>query len=304
MLMCRRKARPVSFLIAAGMLSWVFGSADAAIQVEGQVRAGSGMVAGEWGRQDAGRKATSNDPEQVFWRSIMNSESTDDYRAYLSTYPSGKFAALAKARLSGLGGGQPAAGDQSSPPAGGAAALRQGAEAFKAGDYAEAWKAWRSAAQAGSPPAMVLIGDLYYFARGVPKDYSEAMRWYRMAADQGNALAQANIGYLYQNGKGVPQDYAQAMQWYRMAADAGSPVGQNYIGDLYYDGQGVAQDYAEAMRWYRMAADQGNAVAQANIGHLYENGEGVPQDYAHAMQWYRKAAEQGNKDAKIWLAAH
>jgi TPR repeat protein len=57
-------------------------------------------------------------------------------------------------------------------------------------------KGWPSTAQAGSPPAMVLIGDLYYFGRGVAQDYAKAMRWYRKAADQGNALAQANIGYL------------------------------------------------------------------------------------------------------------
>jgi hypothetical protein len=83
----------------------------------------------------------------------MNSKSAGDFRAYLSTYPSGTFVTVATARLSALGGEQPAAGDQSSPRPGGADALRQGLEAFKSGDYAEAMKARRTAAQAGSPPA-------------------------------------------------------------------------------------------------------------------------------------------------------
>jgi TPR repeat protein len=150
--------------------------------------AGVGVTPGAWG-QLYGRETTPNDPELLFWQSIMNSKSAGDYQAYLSTYPSGKFAALVKARLSTLGGTQPTAGGQASPQPGGAdatTALRQGAEAIKGGDYAEAMKAWGTAAQAGSPPAMVLIGDLYYYGRSVPQDYGAALQWFHQAADKGN----------------------------------------------------------------------------------------------------------------------
>jgi TPR repeat protein len=176
-----------------------------------------GLAAGAWG-QPADREATSNDPELLVWQSIMNSKSTSDFRAYLSTYPSGTFVTVATARLSVLGGEQPAAGDQSSPRSGGADALRQGFEAFKGGDYAEAMKAWRTAAQAGSPPAMVLIGGLYYSGRGAPKDYGEALQWFRQAADKRNAKGESMMGELYYYGRGVEQDFAQAAQWYRKAA--------------------------------------------------------------------------------------
>jgi TPR repeat protein len=37
-------------------------------------------------------------------------------------------------------------------------------------------------------------------------DYTEAAKWYRKAAEQGDARAQANLGVLYQFGWGVPQD--------------------------------------------------------------------------------------------------
>jgi uncharacterized protein len=179
-----------------------------------------GVAPGAWG-QEADREAASNDPELLLWQSIMNSKSASDYRAYLSSYPSGSFVIVAKARLSALFGEQPAAGDQSSPRPEGAdvsTALRQGLEAFKGGDYAEAMKAWRTAAQAGSPPAMVLIGNLYYSGRGAPKDYSEALQWFRQAADKGNAKGESMMGELYYYGRGVEQDFTQAAQWYRKAA--------------------------------------------------------------------------------------
>mgnify|MGYP001300558491 CR=1 FL=1 len=42
------------------------------------------------------------DKETVFWQSIANSDRAGDYQAYLSQYPSGAFAALARSRLSAL----------------------------------------------------------------------------------------------------------------------------------------------------------------------------------------------------------
>jgi len=42
------------------------------------------------------------DKETVFWQSIANRDRAGDYQAYLSQYPSGAFAALARSRLSAL----------------------------------------------------------------------------------------------------------------------------------------------------------------------------------------------------------
>ena len=37
-------------------------------------------------------------------------------------------------------------------------------------------------------------------------EYAEAVRWYRKAAEQGHARAQCNLGYCYANGQGVTKD--------------------------------------------------------------------------------------------------
>jgi TPR repeat protein len=52
-------------------------------------------------------------------------------------------------------------------------------------------------------------------------DYSEAARWFRKAAEQGSASGQTSLGFLYANGQGVPQDYIEAHKWANLAAASG-----------------------------------------------------------------------------------
>ena len=179
----------------------------------------------------------------------------------------------------------------------GAAAFAKGDEAYDRGDYAEAMRWSRVAADQGSAEAQTRIGVLYANGKGVAQDYAEAMRWYHKAADQGFANAQANIGILCAHGEGVAEDHAEAMRWFRKAAEQGHISSQFLVGFGYEYGKGVAQDDTEAMRWYRRAADQGDADAQFAVGVGYDDGKGVAQDYGEAMRWYRKAANQGNASA-------
>ena len=50
-------------------------------------------------------------------------------------------------------------------------------------------------------------------------DYAEAVKWWRKAAEQGHAQGQYNLAVMYGDGKGVSQDYAEAVKWYRKAAE-------------------------------------------------------------------------------------
>jgi len=129
-------------------------------------------------------------------------------------------------------------------------------------------------------------------------DYATALRILRQLAEQGNATAQSSLGLMYDKGKGVPQDYKEAVKWYRKAANQGNVNAQSNLGVMYGNGHGVTQDYKEAVRWYRKAADQGNADAQFNLGVMYGNGHGVPQDYVQAHMWFNLAAAQGMDEAR------
>lgn len=60
-------------------------------------------------------------------------------------------------------------------------------------------------------------------------NYSEAVRWYRKAAEQGFAPAQESLGFMYYNGYGVPKDDSEAERWWKKAAAQGN---QSAIDDL------------------------------------------------------------------------
>jgi hypothetical protein len=170
-------------------------------------------------------------------------------------------------------------------------ALETGMDAYNRGEYGEALRWFRMAADQGDASAQYNFGVMYAEGQGVPKNDAEAARWYRMAADQGNAQAQFKLGGMYEDGRGVPQNYTEAMRWSRMAADQGTATAQTLLGSMYgntfRDVQVVPQNYAEAVRWYRMAADQGNSQGQLSLGYRYLHGEGVPTNYVEAYKTLR-----------------
>ncbi len=74
------------------------------------------------------------------------------------------------------------------------------------------------AALAGTAVAGPFEDAISAYERG---DYDEAARWYRRAAEQGHADGQFNLGLKYANGDGVPQDYVQAHMWFSLAGAQG-----------------------------------------------------------------------------------
>ena len=173
-----------------------------------------------------------------------------------------------------------------------------GVKAYNAGNYSEAVRLYRKAAEQGNAAAQCYLGYCYEFGKGVTKDLTEAVKWYRKAAEQGEVTAQCNLGYCYENGIGVPKNYSEAVKWYRKAAEQGYARAQCNLGLCYENAQGVPQNYTEAVKWYRKAAEQGEVTAQNNLGVCYKKGQGVPQNYTEAVKWYRKAAEQGEVTAQ------
>jgi len=160
-------------------------------------------------------------------------------------------------------------------------------------DFAEAIKRHRKAAVDGIPEAQVSLGDMYALGQGVPQDYAKTLKWWRKAADQGLARAQYLLGVMHLSGEGVPQNDAEAVTWFRKAATQGHADAQFRLGLMFGKGRGVPQDFEETLKWLRKAAEQGLPVAQHILGKMYHFGRGVVQDYAQAAQWYQKAAEQG-----------
>lgn len=173
-----------------------------------------------------------------------------------------------------------------------------GKKFYNRGNYAEAVKWYRKAANKGDNKARNDLGNCYYGGKGVEKDELEAVRWFWDAAVQGDAEAQNSLGDCYYYGKGVEVNETEAAEWYQGAADKGHADAQTKIGNCYYYGNGVKKDYAKATEWYQKAAIQGNIKAQKKLGDCYYSGRGIVQNYEKAAKWYQKVAEQGYADAQ------
>jgi TPR repeat protein len=141
----------------------------------------------------------------------------------------------------------------------------EGDVAFAKGDYAEAYRLWRAAADAGQPAAMVAVGTLYDTGHGVPQDFAAALSWYRRAAEAGNVRAMFNVAQMYDNGRGTKMDRGSAILWYRAAAEHGHGRAAYDLAVIYRDGDGVTRDPAAAVRFFRLAADHGIAAARPNL---------------------------------------
>ena len=88
-------------------------------------------------------------------------------------------------------------------------------------------------------------------------NYIEAIKWWRKAAEQGYAKAQTLLGSCYHNGQGVEKSYTEAAKWLRKAAEQGLAESQYMLGSCYYKGRGIEKSYTEAAKWCSKAAEQG-----------------------------------------------
>jgi len=88
-------------------------------------------------------------------------------------------------------------------------------------------------------------------------EYAEAVKWYRLAAEQGYATAQYNLGVMYANGEGVPENDAEAVKWYRLAAEQGDAKAQYNLALMYDEGEGVIQNNVIAHMLFNLASAQG-----------------------------------------------
>jgi len=127
------------------------------------------------------------------------------------------------------------------------AGLKEGIEAYEAGNLPLAVKEFRAAAEKGESDCQYNLALMYEQGIGVAKDEKEAVVWYRKSAEQGNSNAQFNLGVLHENGRGTAVDFAQANQWYRKAASQGDAFAIGNLGMLYLRGDGVKVDKVAGM---------------------------------------------------------
>jgi TPR repeat protein len=142
------------------------------------------------------------------------------------------------------------------------AGVKEGVEAWQAGNFDAAVREWRPLADKGDADAQFNLGQAYKLGRGVPAaDLRIAQSWYEKAAQQGHAQARANLGLiLFQNG-----ERQRALPWIRKAAEDGDPRAQYVLGTALFNGDVVAKDWPRAYALMSLAADAGLPQAGTNL---------------------------------------
>lgn len=154
-------------------------------------------------------------------------------------------------------------------PAPARAAELDGMDAFRSGAFAEAYRTWRDASDAGDARASRFLGVMYDTGEGVPQDHRQALEWYRKAAEHGDKVAMFNVAVLYDAGAdGVPQDHQEAARWYGQAAEHHDGRAEYNLALMLTSGDGVPRDPARAQRLFADAVRDGIAAASAHLRHL------------------------------------
>ncbi len=166
------------------------------------------------------------------------------------------------------------------------------------------YRAWVSAYEKGDHSRAYDVGFAFYHGiYGAPHDYRKAAEWFSKAAEKGSAPAAVMLGDMYSNGKGVKADAAAAAGWYRRAADKDYAQGQAKLAGAYYNGEGVKRDMAAAALLYGKACESGQEGAPCSrLGQMYMLGEGVKPDHQQALEFLLRADSLGDKGAQVHVA--
>ena len=142
-----------------------------------------------------------------------------------------------------------------------AAAVRAGVDAWTAGNYQAAVKAWQGPAAKGDADALFNLGQAFKLGRGVPKDLVKAEAYYGKAARLGHIAAADNYGIiLFQTNR-----QQAAMPWLQSAADRGEPRAMYVLGIAAYNGDYAPKDWVRAYALITRASAAGLQQATASL---------------------------------------
>lgn len=129
-------------------------------------------------------------------------------------------------------------------------------------------------------------------------EFENAFREYKIAAEAGDIESQIFLGYLYQNGIGISRDALLAEQWYRSAIDSGSPAAAYYLAHLLL----VEGRKAESRQLLFGAASSGWLPAKYDVGRSELYGWYQPSNVERAIELLADAVASGHVPSRRQLA--
>ena len=150
------------------------------------------------------------------------------------------------------------------------------------------------------PDKYGLLGNLFWWGRGVDQNYEKAVEIYRKGMEMGSGYATSELGSAFSMGsafsieRGVEEDDEKAAELFRKGMNMGSGSAAANLGNAFWCEKGVEQSYEKAVELYRKGMNMGSGSAAANLGNAFWCEKGVEQSYEKAVELYRKGMKMGN----------
>lgn len=116
-------------------------------------------------------------------------------------------------------------------------------------------------AKEGDSASRILLGGLCEDK----KDYNSAFCRYKKAAESGHSEAQLMLGESYYYGRGVEADIKKAVSYFSEAAEYFLPEGEYWLATCLFKGEGVERDLVKSYILFKRAAMQGNKEAREKL---------------------------------------
>lgn len=144
--------------------------------------------------------------------------------------------------------------------------VKDGVDAWSAGDYAGAVREWEPLAKQGDPDALFNLAQAYKMGRGVPEDRAKSLELYREAAARGHVQAADNYGLaLFQSG-----ERAKAIPFLEASAGRGDPRALYILGIAHFNGDLVAKDWTRAYAMMTLVRQAGLPQAAGALAQMDE----------------------------------
>lgn len=139
--------------------------------------------------------------------------------------------------------------------------VKDGVDAWSAGDYAGAVAQWQPLADKGDPDALFNLAQAYKLGRGVPLDNARALDLYRQAAQRGHVQAADSYGLaLFQSG-----EREKALPYLQSSAERGDARAMYILGIASFNGDLVSKDWPRAYALMTLAQQQALPQAPAAL---------------------------------------
>jgi len=169
--------------------------------------------------------------------------------------------------------------------------VKDGVDAWSAGDFTRAVVEWQAPAAAGDPDALFNLAQAYRLGRGVEIDNARARKLYEQAASLGHVKAADNYGLmLFQEG-----EQERAMPMIRAAAERGDPRAQYVLGLSHFNADYAPRDWVRAYALMTLA--NGSGLPQARDA-LAQMDKYVPPAQRSQAQSLARELEAGAKSQR------